>query len=176
MDTWTHPTTGSWIMRMCMDWHVAVRRALPEATAVVDSFWVVSAFNHPICKSWAGCQLSMLCSSCFQPMGKLSVFLVPPRAWGCVYSSTHLFHTPMPFAHFFWQQRCSVLYTKLVLRNMTFSGIPTMLENQPNASGPTLTNGQWWARISRMTGKKWLQCLWPRCSQACLIWSLCLRS
>ena len=99
MDTWTHPTTGSWIMCMCMNWHMDVRRALPVATTV-DSFWVVSAFYHAICKSWAGCQLSMLCSSCPQPKGKLSVLLVPPRAWGCV-CSTHLFHTPMPFAHFF---------------------------------------------------------------------------
>lgn len=170
------PNHRSWIMWMCMDNHMDVRRALPVATAVVDSFWVVSAFYHPICRSWAGCQLTMLCSSCFQPMRKLSVLLVPPRAWGCVYSSPYLFHTPLPFAHFFWQQRCSVLYTTLVLRRMTFSGITTILENQPNASGPTLTNGRWWARTSRMMGKKWLRCLWPRCSQACLFWALHLRS
>ena len=43
MDTWTHPTTGSWIMCMCMNWHMDVRRALPVATTV-DSFWVVLHF------------------------------------------------------------------------------------------------------------------------------------
>lgn len=99
------PNHRSWIMWMCMDNHMDVRWALPVASAVVDSFWVVSAFYHPICRSWAGCQLPMLCSSCFQPVGKLSVLLVPPRAWGCVYSSPYLFHTPMPFAHFFFDNR-----------------------------------------------------------------------
>ena len=98
-----------------------------------------SAFYHAICKSWAGCQLSMLCSSCSQPMGKLSVLLVPPRAWGCVYS-THLFHTPMPFAHF--DNRCVQYFTSSWFWGTWHSQEPpTMLKNQSNASGPTLTMG-----------------------------------
>ena len=140
MDTWIHPTTGSWIMCMCMNWHMDVRRALPVATTV-DSFWVVSAFYHAICKSWAGCQLSMLCSSCPQPKGKLSVLLVPPRAWGCV-CSTHLFHTPMPFAHFFLTTDVfSTLHQAGFEAHDILRDPPTMLKNQPNASGPTLTMG-----------------------------------
>lgn len=108
--------------------------------------------------------------------GKLSVLLVPPRAWGCVYSSPYLFHTPMPFAHFFDNRgvHSTLHHTGFeahdILRN----------HHHPGKSAKCQwTDPHQWALVStdeQDDGEEVARCLWPRCSQACLFWALHLTS
>lgn len=115
----THPEEARRCMCVWMwVWHMDVKWALPVATSVVDS-----TFTHPSCNSWAGCQLCALFKLLSASDGIFLVFLYLPGL-GEVLGLSVLFTTPVPHMYIFcplsWQQGCSVLYTKLILRPVTF--------------------------------------------------------
>lgn len=124
LDTWTHPTIGRLdnvnVCGLTSGCQASITSSYHSCLFLLSCFCIFSSYLQ-------GCQLSMLRSSCSQPVREALYSSCPFLGLGL----SLVYYPPVPHTYAFcplsWQQGCSVRYAKLVLKPMTFSGSLGML-------------------------------------------------